>query len=153
MRNKPLIPPAPPKSKVLKAKKYLEQFEEKDGTYLITINNEKLYIPSEIFNFFVITLADFADGRTVFTANIQKEISTGTAAKILKCSRVHIVNMMNKGDLNFTKIGKHRRVLLKDILDMMEDNDIDGKHDSVKHGQALARQRKKLKRMEVKDKS
>jgi len=42
-------------------------------------------------------------------------LTTGEAASILNCSRQHVVDLCNGGDLPFTTVGKHRRVRRSDI--------------------------------------
>ena len=45
----------------------------------------------------------------------EEQLSTGEAAKLLNSSRQHVVDLCTKGLLNFTTVGKHRRVRRGDI--------------------------------------
>lgn len=42
-------------------------------------------------------------------------LTTGEAAKLLNSSRQHIVDLCERGDLPFTTVGHHRRVLRRDV--------------------------------------
>ena len=42
-------------------------------------------------------------------------LTTGEAARILNCSRQHVVDLCNRGELPFSTIRTHRRVRLSDI--------------------------------------
>lgn len=37
-------------------------------------------------------------------------LTTGEAAKVLNCTRQHVVDLCNRGDLPFTTVGTHRRI-------------------------------------------
>ncbi|WP_460686822.1 helix-turn-helix domain-containing protein [Niabella aquatica] len=41
---------------------------------------------------------------------------TQQAAEILGCSRPHLVKLLENGAINFTKVGKHRRIRFEDVL-------------------------------------
>jgi excisionase family DNA binding protein len=42
-------------------------------------------------------------------------LTTGEAAKLLNCSRQHIVDLCEQGLLPYTTVGRHRRVLRSDV--------------------------------------
>jgi len=53
------------------------------------------------------------DSLTVMNAD--ERLTTGEAAKLLSCSRQHVVDMCMEGLLPFTWAGRHRRVLRRDV--------------------------------------
>ncbi|MEZ5282121.1 MAG: helix-turn-helix domain-containing protein [Acidimicrobiales bacterium] len=42
-------------------------------------------------------------------------LTTGEAAKILNCTRQHVVDLCDRGDLPFTTVGTHRRISRRDV--------------------------------------
>ena len=42
-------------------------------------------------------------------------LTTGEAAKILNCTRQHVVNLCEHGDLPFTTVGTHRRISRENV--------------------------------------
>ena len=43
------------------------------------------------------------------------ELTSGEAAKLLNCSRQHVVDLCDRGLLPYTTVGTHRRVLRRDV--------------------------------------
>ncbi|MGO1521611.1 MAG: helix-turn-helix domain-containing protein, partial [Sphingobacterium sp.] len=44
------------------------------------------------------------------------EVTTQKAAEILGCSRPHLVKLLEEGEIEYTKIGKHRRIKFEDVM-------------------------------------
>jgi excisionase family DNA binding protein len=44
------------------------------------------------------------------------EITTQKAAEILGCSRPHLIKLLEQGKIEFTKIGKHRRIKFEHLM-------------------------------------
>ena len=44
------------------------------------------------------------------------EVTTQAAAELLGCSRPHLVKLLEEGKIDFTKVGKHRRIKFEDIM-------------------------------------
>ncbi|MEY4861049.1 MAG: hypothetical protein RL059_748, partial [Bacteroidota bacterium] len=44
------------------------------------------------------------------------EVTTQKAAEILGCSRPYLVKLLEEGKIEFTKVGKHRRIMFEDVL-------------------------------------
>lgn len=56
-----------------------------------------------------------SEGKPISIVSIATEVTTQKAVEILGCSRPHLVKLLEGGKINFTKVGKHRRILLEDV--------------------------------------
>ncbi|MGB0930229.1 MAG: excisionase family DNA-binding protein [Chitinophagales bacterium] len=56
-------------------------------------------------------------GKSIALIPSDAEISTQQAAEILKVSKPYIVKLLEQGEIPYRKIGSHRRLQLKDVLD------------------------------------
>lgn len=61
-------------------------------------------------------LSAIASGCKVKVTTYQEEITTAQAAEILRVSRPFFVKLLEEKTIPFRKVGKHRRVMLTDVL-------------------------------------
>jgi excisionase family DNA binding protein len=61
-----------------------------------------------------------SDGKSVDIVPEDTELSTQQAAGILNVSRPFIIKLLEQGRMPFKKVGKHRRILLQDVLRIKE---------------------------------
>jgi excisionase family DNA binding protein len=90
----------------------------KSKSVAITIDDSKkvLEIPKKAVILLFTILDNMADGKSITLLPSDAEISTQQAADILNVSRPHVVSLLNKGEIPYTKVGTHRRIHLNDIL-------------------------------------
>lgn len=55
-------------------------------------------------------------GKPLSLVPLATEVTTAVAAELIGCSRPHLVKILERGDIAFTKIGKHRRVKYEDVM-------------------------------------
>ncbi len=79
---------------------------------------EELEIPKSAILLFFTILDKMAEGNSfaLFHSDNNTDISTQQAAEMLGVSRPHIVNLLEKGEIPFHKVGTHRRIQLKDLI-------------------------------------
>jgi len=77
---------------------------------------ESLKIPASAFQHLSSILEYMSQGRAVSVLSIDEELTTQEAADILNVSRPHVVKLSEEGEIPFHKVGRHRRIKLKDLL-------------------------------------
>jgi excisionase family DNA binding protein len=91
--------------------------EKKDVVKLnVSDTNESIEIPLKAFSLLKSIIGNMAEGKSFALILADAEMSTQQAANILKVSRPHFVKLLETGKIPFKKVGSHRRVLLKDVL-------------------------------------
>ncbi len=82
--------------------------------------DEEIVIPIQAFLLLKSILSNMAKGKSIALFLSDSEISTQQAADILNVSRPHVVKLLNNGAIPHKKVGTHRRIKLKDLLNYEE---------------------------------
>ena len=77
---------------------------------------QKLQIPSNALTLLNEILKAMSQGKAISIVPVTTEVSTQKAAEILGCSRPHLVKLLETGELDFFKVGKHRRIKFEDVV-------------------------------------
>jgi excisionase family DNA binding protein len=78
---------------------------------------ESVLIPVTAFRLLNSILTEMAKGNAVTLIPIHAELTTQQAADILKVSRPFLIEQLEKGNIPFRKVGTHRRVMFKDLME------------------------------------
>lgn len=77
---------------------------------------EKIRIPLNALKLLAKILKVTSQGKPISIVPIATEMTTQAAADLLGCSRPHVVKLLEEGEMEYTKIGKHRRIKFEDVM-------------------------------------
>lgn len=90
---------------------------------LVEGGGEALVLPRPALAMFAHILAQLAEGRGVSVVPSSAELTTQQAADLLNVSRPYLIDLLESGKIPFRKVGRHRRVLLEDVLNYKRRDD------------------------------
>jgi excisionase family DNA binding protein len=94
----------------------ISQLQSEEVDIEIIGSNDKLELPLSVLRLLEDILKNMSEGKIVSIVPLATELTTQKAAEILGCSRPFLVNLLEEGKIPFTKVGKHRRIMFKDVM-------------------------------------
>lgn len=94
----------------------LEELRSENPEIEIEETTEKIKIPLKALKLLVEILKATSQGKPISVVPIATEMTTQAAAELLGCSRPHLVKLLESGEIPFTKVGRHRRVMFEDVI-------------------------------------
>ena len=83
---------------------------------MFQLDGESVELPVEVSRAVRHVPTALADGRPVVVAPQQHLVTPHEVAALLNVSRAELDRILERGDLPFRMIGRHRRIVLKDVL-------------------------------------
>lgn len=78
--------------------------------------HDRIKIPLRALKLLGDILKTMSQGKPISIVPIATEVTTQKAAEILGCSRPHLVKLLEEGKIEYTKVGKHRRLKFEDVV-------------------------------------
>lgn len=99
----------------------IEQIESEDPEIEIEETNDKIKIPLSALRLLSDILKSMSEGKLISIVPMAAEVTTQAAAELLGCSRPHLVKLLEEGKIDFTKVGKHRRIKFEDVMNYKQE--------------------------------
>ncbi|MFJ2897906.1 helix-turn-helix domain-containing protein [Streptomyces sp. NPDC087218] len=77
-------------------------------------------LPSEVYEALMVVVRALSEGKAVTVAPVNTTLTTQEAADLLGVSRPTFIKILDEGGMPFSRPGRHRRVLLADVLEYKE---------------------------------
>ena len=107
----------------------LSQFHNADRVKLsIEGSNDEtdsFVLPGIVMQMLLDILSEFSKGNAIGVIPHKAELSTQQAANLLNVSRPYLVKLLEERKIGHTKVGTHRRVLVRDLLKYKDEIDTD----------------------------
>jgi excisionase family DNA binding protein len=98
----------------------LSKYADQDRMQLKLPDGEDLILPGYAFELLLDILTEMSKGNALTVIPVHAELTTQEAANLLNVSRPYLVELLEKGEIPFRKVGTHRRVMFKDLLDYQQ---------------------------------
>lgn len=90
---------------------------------LVGTEGGEIPIPESVFELLRQITEHLAEGKTVSVVAVDRELTTNQAADFLNVSRPFLMTLLKKGEIPFTKVGKHHRIRFEDLRAYKERRD------------------------------
>ena len=94
----------------------IDQLKTDQAEIEIEETGEKIKLPVKALKLLGEILKSMSEGKPVSIVPIATEVTTQTAAELLGCSRPYLVKLLEEGKIEYTKVGKHRRIKYEDVI-------------------------------------
>ena len=94
----------------------LSQYRGRSLSIRVTDQEQPLELPAGAVALLMDILEAMAAGRGVAIIPENAELTTVQSASILNVSRPYLIKLLSEGAIPHRKIGKHRRILLEDVM-------------------------------------
>jgi excisionase family DNA binding protein len=120
------VPPGEVESEVAeralrRIKDYLARHADGPDEVNLTVEgggeDEVLVVPRAALTLIANILAHMAEGSGVSIMPMHAMLTTQQAADLLNVSRPYLIGLLEEGKIPHKKVGRHRRILLEDLLD------------------------------------
>lgn len=94
----------------------IKQISSKEPEIEIEETKDKIRIPLKALKLLENILEAMSQGKPISIIPLATEVTTQKAAEILGCSRPHLVKLLEEGKIEYTKVGRHRRIKFEEVL-------------------------------------
>lgn len=84
--------------------------------YLVSSAGDRQEVPSDVYKMLVYIVDALSAGQGITVMPTNAQLTTQQAADHLGISRPTLVKLLEGGEIPFTRVGRHRRVLFEDLI-------------------------------------
>jgi len=123
MNTSSLLIGPPQNEEEIKEIKELNNVFENNNIKIVTPNGYEMQIPFQIIPILRAMVETLKNGNAITIIPMHKELTTQQAADILNVSRPYLIKLLDKGEIPFNKVGKHRRIAMQDLIEYKNKRD------------------------------
>lgn len=86
-------------------------------------HGDSLTVPRSAVELLARVLAHMAAGQGVSIVPAQAELTTQQAADMLNVSRPFLIGLLERGEIDYRKVGTHRRIMAASLLEYIREDD------------------------------
>ena len=98
----------------------LSKYSTQERLRFMLPDGEDFILPGYAFDLLLDILTEMSKGNAITVMPVHAELTTQEAANLLNVSRPFLVDLLEKGEIPFRKVGTHRRIMFRDLLDYQQ---------------------------------
>jgi excisionase family DNA binding protein len=114
--NPPVSPTEQDATLARESSRRLARFTDRNLRVRVPETDEVIELPASAVRLLVDLLSEMADGNAVTLIPIHAELTTQQAADLIGVSRPFLVRLLEEEEIPHRKVGTHRRVLFRDLM-------------------------------------
>lgn len=83
---------------------------------LVAADGEEIALPAAVVRILTTVVEHLRRGDAVAVVPVHRELTSQEAADLLNMSRPYLVRMLDRGDIPYRRLNKHRRIKLDDLM-------------------------------------
>lgn len=119
LRERTVLPPDEP-SGLARFARALADVKTPSPARLVGPDGSEIEVPDELYGVLRDVVDALSQGLAITIAPHNTMLTTQEAADLLNISRPTLVRLLTDGEIPYSTRGRHRRVLLRDVLDYQE---------------------------------
>jgi excisionase family DNA binding protein len=94
---------------------------------LLGPKGERLELPESVYHLLKDIVRNMRAGRGITLIPEKQQLTTQSAANLLGFSRPYLIKLLDSGAIPYVKVGQHRRILLRDVVEFQKKRDAERK--------------------------